>query len=190
MSSEMHFYKKKKRVSREKVKYVIVTVIEMIIMVMLAAILVYFLGIQTKVSGQSMEPGIHNQDTVWLNRFVYMVSSPKRGDIIAFYPNGNKETNLSIKRVIAVPGDTVWIENGVIYVNGDAVEEDYEASAIKESGLASQELVVGEDEYFVLGDNRGSSEDSRHANIGNVLKSEIAGKVWLRGASFRDISMI
>ena len=190
MSSEFHFYKKKKKINREQVNNVLITLAEMAVMVVLAAILVYFMGIQTKVTGQSMEPGIHNGDTVWLNRFVYMISSPKRGDVIAFYPNGNKEASLSVKRVIAVPGDTVRIENGIIYVNGEAVIVDHDASTITESGLASEELTIGRDEYFVLGDNRGNSEDSRHANIGNVLKSEIAGKVWLRGTSFKDINLI
>ena len=190
MSSEFHFYKKKKKIDREKIKIVLVTLVEMAVMVVLAAILVYFMGIQTKVTGQSMEPGIRNGDTVWLNRFVYMLSSPKRGDVIAYYPNGNKDASLSIKRVIAVPGDTVCIDNGIVYVNGEAVKENYDASIIKEAGLASEELIIGQDEYFVLGDNRGNSEDSRHANIGNVLKDEIVGKVWLRGTSFRDINLL
>ena len=94
MSSEFHFYKKKKKIDREKIKIVLVTLVEMAVMVVLAAILVYFMGIQTKVTGQSMEPGIRNGDTVWLNRFVYMLSSPKRGDVIAYYPNGNKVTHV------------------------------------------------------------------------------------------------
>lgn len=190
MNSEFRFYKKKKRISREKVSNVLITLAEMAVMVALAAILVYFFGIQAKVTGQSMEPVVHNGDTVWLNRFVYMVSEPKRGDIIAFYPNGNKEANFSIKRVIAVPGDKVRIEDDVIYVNGEALTEEYEVSVIKESGLAKEELTIGEDEFFVLGDNRVNSEDSRHANIGNVSKSEIAGKVWLRISSLRDINLI
>ena len=95
-----------------------------------------------------------------------------------------------MKRVIAVPGDTIQIKNGAVYVNGELFDEAVETAAIEEAGVAGEELLVEEDEFFVLGDNRNSSEDSRYANIGNVKKEHIIGKAWFKISPFRDMGRI
>jgi signal peptidase I len=92
--------------------------------------------------------------------------------------------------VIAVPGDTVLIQNGAVYVNGELFDEKVDVSAIEEAGLASEELKLEDDEYFVLGDNRNNSEDSRYANIGNVKKDYIIGKAWFRVSPWKKFGFI
>ena len=125
-----------------------------------------------------MNPVIRNGDVVLVNRIVYDASTPKRGDIIVFKPKGNENLHSYIKRIIGLPGESVEIRDGEIYINNRKLNEKYETTAIADAGIASEKIVLGGDEYFVLGDNRESSEDSRVADIGNVKRSEIEGKVW------------
>lgn len=172
------------------VKEVCSWVIEIVITLVLAFTFVYFIGLRTSAVGQSMAETINGGDQILINRFIYKVTDPKPNDIIVFLPNGNEKSHLYIKRVIAVPGDTVLIQNGVIYVNGELFEEEIEVAAIEEPGLAAEEIVLGDDEYFVLGDNRNNSEDSRYANIGNVKKEHIIGKAWFRVLPWGDFGFL
>ena len=127
-----------------------------------------------------MAETLNGGDEILVNRFIYKFTDPKTNDIIVFLPNGNEKSHYYVKRVIAVPGDTVLIQNGAVYVNGELFEEEIEVAFIEEAGIASEEITLGKDEYFVLGDNRNNSEDSRYANIGNVKKEYIIGKAWFR----------
>lgn len=172
------------------VKEVLTWVVEIAIVLIIAFVFVYFIGHRTTVVGQSMNPSLENGEGILVNRFVYKVTDPKPNDVIVFLPNGNEKSHYYIKRVIAVPGDTVQIKNGAVYVNGELFDEKVDTAAIAEAGIASEEITVGEDEYFVLGDNRNSSEDSRYANIGNVKKEYIVGKAWFRVSPFRKIGFI
>ena len=151
---------------------------------------VYFIGLRTSVVGQSMSETLESGDEILVNRFIYKVSDPKPNDIIVFLPNGNEKSHYYVKRVIAVPGDTVLIQNGAVYVNGELFDEKVDVSAIEEAGLASEELKLEDDEYFVLGDNRNNSEDSRYANIGNVKKDYIIGKAWFRVSPWKKFGFI
>lgn len=127
---------------------------------------------------------------VLFNRFVYKLTQPKTNDIVVFFPNGNEKSHLYIKRVIGVPGDTVQIKNGTVYVNGKVFDEKIEAASIEHAELAEDEIEVGEDEFFVLGDNRNNSEDSRYANIGNVKKEYIVGKAWFIVSPLKDFGFV
>lgn len=140
---------------------------------------VYFFGIKTSMVGSSMEPVIYNGQEVLINKIAYNLSSPKRFDVIVFKPNGNPNSHNYIKRVIGLPGETVKISQGKVYINGIILENDV-ADDTRDSGIAVNEVKLAKDEYFVLGDNRLNSEDSRSANIGNVKISMIEGRVWLR----------
>ena len=147
--------------------------------IFLAFVIVMFFGIKTSMVGTSMEPVIFSGQNVYINRVAYNLSSPKRGDVIVFKPNGNKNSHLYIKRVIGLPGETIQIYNGHVYINGDVLKSDI-SGEIKEGGIATTEITLDTDEYFVLGDNRINSEDSRSANIGNVKNSMIEGKAWYK----------
>ena len=114
-----------------------------------------------------MESTVSDGSQILVNRFIYNVKSPKSGDVIVFLPNGNEKSHYYVKRVIGVPGDKVQIKSGLLYVNGELYDTE-DTDTIKTAGVAEEEITVGEDEYFVLGDNRNSSEDSRYANIGNI----------------------
>lgn len=146
--------------------------------IVLGIILVYLFGIKTSVVGPSMEPNLYNGQEVLINRVAFQFAAPKRGDVIAFRPNGNVNTHLSVKRVIGVPGDSVQISNGSVYINDEEYKDDVSDDTF-DGGIAIEKISLGPDEYFVLGDNRFASEDSRSANIGNVSRSMIEGKVWL-----------
>ncbi len=124
------------------------------------------------------ETGIKNGDITLINRIIYNASSPKRGDIIAFKPNGNENSHYYIKRIIGLPGETVEIKDGEILINGEKIEEDYKTTKIDDPGIVEEPITLGGDEFFVLGDDRQNSEDSRMADIGNVKRTEIEGKVW------------
>lgn len=153
-------------------------VLEIILVIGIAFVLVYFVGEKTSVIGAAMEPTLYNKEEVIINKFIYKLTKPQREDVVVFQPNGNKNTHANIKRVVGLPGETIQIRNGVLYIDGKAYENEYVAVGIEEAGIADDEIVLGEDEYFVLGDNVNNSEDSRYANIGNVDKQDIVGKVW------------
>lgn len=147
--------------------------------VFVAVALIYFIGIKTSVVGSSMEPGLMNGQEVLINRVVYQFSSPKRGDVIVFHPNGNQNTHFYVKRIIGLPGETIQIRQGTIYINGETYTGAIPGE-IKEPGIAADEILLGEEDYFVLGDRRDNSEDSRSANIGNVTRGMIEGKAWFK----------
>lgn len=176
----LSFHEKQKKKFNIKLFYEIVSwVTGIILAVFLSFMIVMFFGIKTTMVGTSMEPVIMSGQNVYINRVAYNMSSPKRGDIVVFRPNGNNNSHLYIKRVIGLPGEKIQIINGKVYINGSIYNEDV-ASDTKEGGVATSEITLDTDEYFVLGDNRLNSEDSRSANIGNVKTSMIEGKAWYR----------
>jgi signal peptidase I len=137
-----------------------------------------------------MEPSLYNGQEIFLNRLVYKVASPRAGDVVVFLPNGNEKSHYYVKRVVGVPGDKLYIKSGMLYVNGEVVEE-YFNDRIAEPGILENEVTLGEDEYFVIGDNCNSSEDSRSANVGTVRKSYIIGKAWMKlAAGDSDLGLI
>ena len=145
-----------------------------------AVVLVIVFGLRTNVVGNSMEPHLYAGQEILINRLVYQISEPKFGDVIAFQPNGNENAHYYIKRVIGVPGDTLVIRNGRVYINDTELEEDGSYDKIADPGIAESEINLKDGEYFVLGDNRNFSEDSRSGNIGIVKHDYIIGKVWFK----------
>lgn len=174
------FYQKKKKLNPKLIKDIFEMVIGGMIVIFLAFVIVFSVGMKTSVVGDSMEPGLYNGQEVLINRVIYRLSSPKRGDVIVFLPNGNQNTHFYVKRVVGLPGETIQIRDGSVYVDGVLLEEDETFDRIADPGIAANELQLAVDEYFVLGDNRNSSEDSRSGNIGPVRKDTIAGKAWFK----------
>lgn len=151
---------------------------QIVVVIMFAYVLVYFFG-QTRTNvGQSMEPTLSGGDTVLLNDLSYRLRGPSRGDVIAFRPGGTSSSHTYIKRVVGLPGETIQIKEGMIYINDQVYLEQKDFPAIEEAGLAEEPITLGTSEYFVLGDNRNNSEDSRYADIGCVEEKDIEGKVW------------
>ena len=138
----------------------------------------------------SMEPTLSVGDRFFMNRVVYKLSSPKRGDIIVFRTNASDDAALHIRRVIGLPGETVQIRDGQIYIDGELYDESRDFPEITNPGLAENGVSLKSGEYFVLGDNRNNSEDSRYANIGMVKKRYIVGKIWFTCFPFEKIGLM
>ena len=174
----LSFYRRKKKISSAQVRDVFSWIFGIVTAIFIAVVLNFFLGTITGVVCVSIEPTLYNGQKVFVNSFLYLISSPKRGDVVVFLPNGNENTHYYVKRVVAVPGDSVWIQKGILYVNGE--ESPWVTEKLLEAGIAANEFTLGNGEYFCLGDNPGNSEDSRSANIGPVKEEDIIGKAWFR----------
>ena len=173
----LSFYEKKKRIKAHVLKEFFGMAFGTFAAIFLAAVLVYSLGMRTHIIGVSMEPSLYNGQEIMINRFIYKFSSPKKDDVIVFLPGGNQNIHYYVKRVVAVPGQKVQIIDGMLYVDGVPEEEEI-YDKMEDAGIAENEILLGSDEYFVLGDNRNSSEDSRSGNIGPVSRNMIYGKAW------------
>lgn len=171
--------KRRRQVNYELLQEIFIWIVRIALVCVIAFGLVWYFGQKVSVIGDSMNPQLENGDITLINRLVYDVRKPKRGEVIAFKPNGNENSHYYIKRVIGLPGETIEYVDGEILIDGEAIEEDYNTTKIEELGLLEEPITLGKEEYFVLGDDRQNSEDSRMANVGNVKQSEIAGKVWL-----------
>ena len=175
---KLYFRKKCRSLKTEKVKTAIEWGTEIIVVCILAWMLVSFFGQRVSNAGDSMSPVLKNGDVVLINRIVYDARKPRRGEIIAFRPNGNENAHYCIKRVVGLPGETVQIKDGKIYIDGKVQKKNVYTSDLDFAGIAEKKLTLGETEYFVLGDNSAGSDDSRLADIGNVKREDIGGKVW------------
>lgn len=180
------FYQKKKKLDPRLFKDAVELLVGGAVAVFLAFVLVFSVGMRTSVIGDSMEPALHNGQEILMNRIIYRISTPKRGDVVVFLPNGNQNTHFYVKRVVGLPGETVQIREGSIYIDGALLEENDLFDKIADPGIAQNELHLESDEFFVLGDNRNSSEDSRSGNIGAVKKDTITGKAWFHLAAQGD----
>lgn len=145
---------------------------------LLAFVTVWYFGQRVSTVGDSMKPVLENGDVVLVNRIIYNASAPKRGDVIVFKPKGNENSHYYIKRIIGLPGEKIEIIENKVYINGEKLEEEYKTTNIDNVGIVTEEIQLGGDEYFVLGDDRENSEDSRNADVGNVKRSYIYGKAW------------
>ncbi len=180
----------KKIFTREHVLSALRWVVEIALVVGLAYGLVWFFGQQVSTVGDSMKPELSNGDVVLVNRLSYNIFRPKRGDVIVFKPQGNENNHYYIKRIIGLPGETVEILENTIYIDGEKLEEKYETTDVTYAGLAGESVTLGDDEYFVLGDDRQNSEDSRDADVGNVKRSYIYGKAWFVISPMSDLGFV
>lgn len=186
----LSFYREKKKINIGLLKEIAVWIVEILLTIAAAIIMVSFFGFRVSVIGPSMSPTLENGEKVLVNRFVYKLFDPKQNDLIVFQPNGNEKSHYYVKRVIALPGDTVQIKDGKVYVNGELLAESVETEKIENAMMAENEIVVGEDEYFVLGDNRNASKDSRSSEVGMVKEDQIMGRAWLRVLPWETFGLI
>ena len=168
----------KKKIEASSVRRLLLLIVELVAVIMLAFVLVQAFGTTIIVPEESMEPTLFLGDHVLVDRISLKFKDPKANDVVVFVPEGNLSAQQSIKRVIGVPGDTIIIKGGIVYVNDNPFQEVADVGETVSAGLASGGITLKEDEYFLLGDNRSSSEDSRFATIGNIKKKELLGRVW------------
>lgn len=188
--SNLTFGKKRRRLNYDLLHAIISWGLQILAVSAVAFVIVAYFGQRVSVIGDSMSPELKNGNIVLLNKLVYDISRPKRGDVIAFRPNGNDEAHASIKRVIGLPGETIALKDGEILVNGSPLEEDYETTEILVPGSLEDAVTLKEDEYFVLGDDRQNSEDSRMPNIGLIHINDIDGKVWFNLSVGQQFGMV
>lgn len=136
---------------------------------------------RTEVQGDSMKDNLHDEENLLVEKVSYYFKDPERFDIITFYPQGREEEEYYIKRVIGLPGERIQISGNTIYINGKVLEEHYGREPMVDAGIAEEEIKLGDDEFFVLGDNRNHSMDSRDGEaVGVVKKKNIDGHAILR----------
>lgn len=171
-------------------KEIISWALYLLFVVALVYVIITFVGQRTVVDGRSMNPNLNDGDNLIVEKLSYRFRDPQRFDIIVFPPQGAPKEHY-IKRIIGLPGETVQIDyEGNIYINGEVLEEDYGLETIQNLGRAAEPVTLGEDEYFVLGDNRNNSTDSRTEKVGNVKRSTITGRAWVRIWPLSDFGVL
>ena len=155
------------------------TLLYLLVIVLLTWVIVTFVGQRTKVDGHSMEPTLSDGDNLIVDKLSYRFRDPERYDIIVF-PYQHAENTYYIKRIIGLPGETVQVIDGYMYINGKKLDEHYGAEVMEDPGIAAEPIKLGDDEYFVLGDNRNHSQDSRDPYVGVLKRSDLMGRAFIR----------
>ena len=146
-------------------------------------------GQRTEVSGSSMETTLSDKDQLIVDKMTYRFRDPKRYDIVVF-PYQYQDNTYYIKRIIGLPGETVQILSGMVYIDGMRLDEHYGNEVMENPGIAEEPLTLGEDEYFVLGDNRNNSSDSRASDVGLIHRKDLIGRAWIRVWPLSQIGVI
>ena len=178
----------RKEARKHLVKMILLTIVEVLIVVFAAYAITHY-GMETfTVSGQYMSPTLENGDKILVNKLSYRIYSIKRNDVVIVQQSGSEHNYYTVERVIGLPGEEVQIREGRVYINGKKLKEPYNFPKMENGGLAMEPVILEEEEYFVLCDNRNNGEDSRNANVGNIAKEDIVGKAWVRMNTIEFIS--
>ena len=164
-------------------------IVYIIIIIALTYLIVTYIGQRTSVQGSSMETTLSDGDNLIVDKISYRFRDPSRYDIIVF-PYQHAENTYYIKRIIGLPGETVQVIDGYMYINGKKLDEHYGAEVMEDPGIAAEPIKLGDDEYFVLGDNRNHSSDSRVASVGVLTRDMLIGRAWVRIYPFNKIGVI
>lgn len=151
----------------------------LLIVLAITFFIINYVGQRTYVSGSSMENTLSDGDNLIVDKISYRFKDPERFDIIVF-PFRYEENTYYIKRIIGLPGETIQIVDGTIYIDGEELEESYGREVMRSAGAAANPITLGDDEYFVLGDNRNNSSDSRDTQVSNIHRNEIVGRAFMR----------
>ncbi len=190
MENQQEERRKSSEEKRSMVQETISFIIYIGVVFLLTYLVIHYVGQRTQVSGTSMEYTLSDGDNLIVDKISYRFHKPERFDIVVF-PFKHKEDTYYIKRIIGMPGETVQIDqDGVIYIDGEELEESYGREIIQDPGEAADPIELGADEYFVLGDNRNASSDSRDPSVGKVLGKDFVGRAWLRIFPFDKIGFI
>ncbi len=184
----------------DRVWDIIETVIYCLVALGVAYFIVTFVGQRTVVDGESMYNTLNDGDNIIVEKLSYTFGEPERFDVIVFphFDTARNQEVYYIKRIVGMPGDTLQIEDGLIYLidengNKQNMEEKYgfyKGGLEMQSGIAASPITIPEGYYFVLGDNRNNSRDSRDSSVGLVKGEDIMGKAWLRFYPFSDFGLI
>ncbi|SFR99274.1 signal peptidase I [Anaeromicropila populeti] len=180
----------KESLIKKIIRELIIWVVEIAVVILLAYCIIAFGVVKISVIGTAMSSTLEDGDKILVNKMAYRLKGPKRNDVVVFMQSGKEHSFYHVKRVIGLPGETVQIIDGKVYINGEVLDETIQCEPIANGGLANEEIVLEANEYFVLGDNRNQSEDSRFASIGNILRGDILGKAWIRLSPFDFVSKI
>ena len=171
-------------------KEVFSTIIYLVVVFCLTFLFIHFVAQRTEVNGRSMEPTLEDQDSLIVDKISYHFTDPKRYDIIVF-PFEYEDHTYFIKRIIGLPGETIQIDNsGKIYIDGKVLDDTHGKEVIVDPGRAIDPIKLGDDEYFVMGDNRNNSMDSRDPQVGNIKRKDLIGKAWVRIYPFHSFGAI
>lgn len=183
-------------------RVILTFVVHVVAVIAVAWFLVWGVGKSQIITGQSMEPTLNIDDTVIIDRLTYKIRDPKRYEVIAFYNEqvdaidiDDLEANevvpeISIKRIIGLPGETVQIIDGKVYIDGKELIDNNKYTVVPLGGIAEKPIKLGDSEYFVLGDNSKVSEDSRYEKIGNINKNRILGRVWYKTKPVNEMGKV
>ena len=163
--------------------------IYILIIIGLTYLIITFVGQRTRVSGSSMETTLSDGDNLIVDKISYRFRDPKRYDIIVF-PYAYEKNTYFIKRIIGLPGETVQVKDGYVYINGEQLDEHYGNELMDDPGIAEEPIQLGENEYFVLGDNRNHSQDSRAVMVGVLNRKDLIGRAWIRIWPFSEFGVI
>lgn len=180
----------KEKLEDTRVRNILTWTFQIIVTLAFAALVAIMMFQSVTMQESSMEPTLSVGERFFVNRLSYRMSDPERGDLIVFRTNASDEAALHIRRVIGLPGETVQIKDGQIFINGDLYEEGKSFPEMNSGGIAEKPVTLKSGEYFVLGDNRNNSEDSRHGDIGLVNKKYIEGKLWFTISPLREIGFL
>lgn len=203
LEEEKKIEEKEKDEKKSPKKRILNGIAELLLYVVIALVCIFvipnFVIQRTEVSGPSMEATLQNEDNILVEKVSYRFGKPSRFDIVVFYHffnerNQNKKDedayDFYVKRIIGLPGETVQIVGQTILINGEPLEENYGKDPITYEGVAEEPIVLGDDEYFVLGDNREVSQDSRYEEVGNIKEDLIIGRAWIRVYPFNKIGFL
>ena len=164
-------------------------VIYIAVIMCMTYLIVTYIGQRTRVSGDSMETSLQSGDNLIVDKISYRFHDPERYEIIVF-PYKYTDNTYYIKRIIGLPGETIQIKSGYIYINGELLEENYGLERMDSAGIAAEPITLGADEYFVLGDNRNNSSDSRDSSVGVLKREDLIGRAWVRIWPLNKIGVI